>query len=316
VAVVMKARSLVFMPDQKTAHEEEALRLLAALLQKQPKFSEAYHLTAEIQRVRKLRAEAVATLKTALKAVPDDAAGLALLVQFLAEPRGKGQAPPAELVQEAKSLADQYGGPDKNGQFCAAIATGFQRAGMIDLALPWSEKAAALRNTPSAHLDYGSLLLTAAEASGDDKTARATVERALKEYDLVLKDDPNSVEAVNNKAWILSRYLGKNQAALELAEGLVRRTDRASLPGEFFDTLGAIEEGLGKVKEAEQAYSEGLRKAPAQPTLNFHMARLLAADPRRLDEARQHIEKSLASADRLSASTLTEAEGLLKKLGR
>jgi cellulose synthase operon protein C len=316
VAVVTKARALVFLPDQKTAHEDEALRLLAELLQKQPKVSEAYHLTAEIQRVRKLRAEAVATLKAALQAVPDDSSGLALLVQFLAEPRGKGQPSVAASVQEAKALADRYGGPDQNGQLCMAIAMGFQRAGQIELALPWAEKAAAQRKTPSAHLDYGSLLLAAAEAASDPKAVRAGVERALQEYDLVLKAEPNSVEAVNNKAWILSRYLGKHQAALELAEGLVRSADRASLPGEFFDTLGAIEEALGKLKEAEQAYTEGLRKAPAQPVLNFHMGRLLAADPRRLEEAREHIEKSLASADRLSASTLSEAEGLLKKLGR
>ena len=71
-----------------------------------------------------------------------------------------------------------------------------------------AEKAAARLDAPVVHLNYGDILLSLAEARNDDQ-APAYFRRAVEQYDLVLKSQANSVEAVNNKAWILSRYLGR-----------------------------------------------------------------------------------------------------------
>jgi hypothetical protein len=50
--------------------------------------------------------------------------------------------------------------------------------------------------------------------------------------------------------------------------------------------------------------------------LNYHMGRLLSADPARSQRARGFLEKALASADRLPPTTLAELETLLKKVDK
>ena len=70
----------------------------------------------------------------------------------------------------------------------------------------------------------------------------------------MLKSQPNSIEAINNKAWILHTYLGQTRQALELVLALQKRVNAAALPGEFYDTLGSIQESVGKTREAEQSY--------------------------------------------------------------
>ena len=71
----------------------------------------------------------------------------------------------------------------------------------------------------------------------------------------MLKSQPNSVEAVNNKAWILHTYLDQSRQALELVLDLQKRVNSAALPGEFYDTLGSIQESIGKIRDAEQLIS-------------------------------------------------------------
>ena len=125
-------------------------------------------------------------------------------------------------------------------------------------------------------------------------------EAAVAMYDEVLAADPDSIEAINNKAWILHRHLRRDQEALALAEGLLDRSERRTLPVEFFDTLGAIQQSVGRLKDAEQSFAEGLKKAPEHPALNYHMGRLIAMDPERTARASRYLEKAKASADALS----------------
>ena len=62
-------------------------------------------------------------------------------------------------------------------------------------------------NTLPAHINLGDLLLSIAESQPDPPEAKAAFAKAVEQYDLVLKVQPNSIEAVNNKAWILHSYL-------------------------------------------------------------------------------------------------------------
>jgi tetratricopeptide (TPR) repeat protein len=249
-----------------------------------------------------------------MKAVPDDATGLALLVQRLTEPREKGKRPTEAEVADAKAVAASAGDRDTQGTAMLAIAVGFHKAGQLSLALPWGEKAAAKLDSPLVHLNYGDLLLSIAEAATDPALAKDFFGRAVDQYNLVLKVHANSVEAVNNKAWILHTHLGQSRQALELALGLLKRVDPATLPGEFFDTLGAIQEASGRARDAEDSYTKGLNKSAEHPVLNYHMGKLLAADRRRASKATVYLEKASAGRDRLSPSMKSDLDSVMQKL--
>ena len=153
-----------------------------------------------------------------------------------------------------------------------AIGNGFSKAGQLELALPWAEKAAAkLERRPGPAQPRRPAPDPCPRPSPTRDRAEQLQARALAEYDTVLAAQPDDVEAVNNKAWILHSYRGRSQAALELAQGLPPEGRPRVLPGEFYDTLGSIQEALGNGRDAEESYKKGLGKSPEHPVLNFHM---------------------------------------------
>jgi hypothetical protein len=103
---------------------------------------------------------------------------------------------------------------------------------------------------------------------------------------------------------------------MELAEGLLKRTSPANLPGEFFDTLGAIQEALGRRREAERSYESGLAKAPDHPVLNYHFGKMLATDRTRTNRAKTYLAKALAGKEQLSPAMVRDAEGLVSRLSQ
>jgi hypothetical protein len=124
------------------------------------------------------------------------------------------------------------------------------------------------------------------------------------------------VEAINNKAWILHTSLKKSGEALALAQSLLKRVDPETLPGEFFDTLGTIQEGMNNPRGAEEAYAQGLRKSPDHPMLNFHMGKLISKDRSRASKASGYLEKARAGSRRLSPSMADEVAALIQKVTR
>ncbi len=236
-------------------------------------------------------------LKADLQANPADGVAAGQLVQLLAERRPGDQAPVAADLAEARRIADDVSRRDDKGRMILALAIGFHRAGQLELALPLARQAADKLDTPAAHLNLGDLLLAIAESHSDRTVARDTFKSAVQEYDRVLKVQPGSIEAANNKAWILHTYLERSQEALELATNLQKHVAPTDLPGEFFDTLGTIQESIGQTLDAEQSYLDGLKKSPENPTLNFHFGRLLAADSSRATKAKVHLNKALLRAN-------------------
>lgn len=318
-ATLLKARALAGTPgntDRARAARTQARELLATAVAKWPKLSMAYHRLADLQLEAGQRAEAVATLQTALKNVPNDGAALSSLIHYLAEPRGKDQTAPEADLKQAQELAKTLGASDTRGSTSLSLALGFYRAGQIELGLPWARKAIELAPVPPAHLTYGDMLLTQAEQMSDPAKARPILEEALKHYDQVLALQPLSIEAVNNKAWILSRHLDQHEAALKLVMEVRKQVDANALPGEFFDTLGTIQEQIGQIREAEESYSQGLRRSPEQPILNFHMGRLLAKDRARMALATEHLNKAKASVDKLPSAMIGEIDEILKSINR
>jgi tetratricopeptide (TPR) repeat protein len=317
-AVLLQVRALASQPgpDRQVAERRaEALKLLAAAIEKNPKFTEAYHLSAEIHLALRQRDQAIAALKAGVKAVPDDATGLSRLVELLAEPHDGVKPTEADLA-DATAIAQAAGDRDTKGNVSLALALGFHKAGALPQALPWAQKAVEKLDTPAVHLTFGDLLLSLAEEAKDPAQARSYFERAVGQYDLVLKSQANSIEAINNKAWILHTYLGESRQALNLARGLADRVDPAVLPGEFFDTLGAIQEALGLSRDAEESFSKGLRKSPDHPVLNYHMGKLIASDPKRSGKAAGYLEKARAGQGRLSPAMLSDVNALMDRIAR
>ncbi len=313
-AALIEARGIATLKgpiNQVQANRAKALDRLAAIVHDRPTFAEASALMAEIQMMNGDRTKAVTTLKAALKANPNDSDALATVIQILAEPKTKGQAPAKTDLDDARALAKTYGDLDPKGDRSAAIAGGYSKANQPELALPWAEKAATTQNSVPAHLGLGDLLLTMSEAETDQSKARKLLDRALTEYDTILAVQPNLVEAVNNKAWILHSYLNRSQDALTLAQNLARRVDPSVLPGEFYDTLGSIQEQLGDKSEAEKSYQTGLNKSPEHPVLNFHMGQLLMADKSKSRRAGEYLKAAQAGSNRLPATLLDKLNLLL-----
>jgi tetratricopeptide (TPR) repeat protein len=314
-AVLLEARALAEAGGTSRAvdaQRQAAVARLEALTKAKPRFVAAYHALADIHVKRQDRAAAAAALQEDLKANPNDAAAAGQLVHLLAQPLEGGKPPGTSDLSAARRVATEIAARDENGTLNLALSIGFHKAGQLELALPHAEAAAAKLDSAAAHLNLGDLLLTMAESQPDPKAARRTFERAVAEYDRVLKSQPGLVEAVNNKAWILHTYLGESQKALALVLELQKRTTVVALPGEFYDTLGAIQESLGQIRDAEQSYVDGLRKSPEHPVLNFHFGKLIAGDPGRAEKARSHLNKALSAGNRLSPPMAKEAEKLLR----
>lgn len=318
-ALLLKAQALVQRegsPEQKIASRDEATRLIRDAIAANSHFLEAYHLLAELRLLQGERKMALNALRQAIKINDKDDTGLSSLIFHLCEPRGTSLPAEPQDMDEARKLADEFGRRDERGVFALAAAIGYQRAGKIDLALPWAEKAAGKIDRPGVHLVYGGLLLAQAEATAAKAEATVLFRKAIDEYDAVLKAQPTAIEAVNNKAWILHRYLERDADALAVAEALVRKVPTGSMPAEFYDTLGSIQEAMHQPEKAKDSYELGLGKSPDHATLNYHLGKLLAGEPKHVAKAASCLEKANAGRATLSPEMVKDLDGLLKTVSR
>ena len=187
-------------------------QLLAAAVKKQPTFADAYHLIAEIEMLGRHRDKAIATLKAGLKAVPDDATGLATLIELLTEPREDGRKPtPAELA-EAQALAESVGQRDDEGEPDAGPGRRLPqgRPARARHALGREGRGQARRTAGPPQLRRPPAL---GRRGGPATRSRpgATSSGPSPSTTWSSRRQANSVEAINNKAWILHTYLGESR---------------------------------------------------------------------------------------------------------
>ncbi len=313
-AAVLLARGLAATsgsPSEQAARRRDAIARLTTLLKDNPGRGDIYQAMVDIHLAAGQRDQAIAVLKDEQKARPDDASAVGQLVQLFASSPRPGVEPTAADLAEADRFATEVASRDTKGTLTLAIASGFQRARQYARALPLARTAAQKLDTPPAHLALGELLLTIAESNDSGDASKPVFDEAIGEYDRVLKSVPDSIEAVNNKAWILHSYLHRSREALNLAKGLRERFAPMALPCEFLDTLGSIQESVGQTRDAEATYLEGLKKDDANPALNFHYGKLLATDPARAARARTYLRKALDGRSRLSPIMAREAEVLI-----
>ena len=318
-AMLLEARALAetgASGSMREAGRRAAVERLEAAIAAEPKFLEAYHTLAEIEQARGHRSSAIAALQRDLKINPQDGEAVARLIQLLAGRRPDGGPPSAADLEQARTLTAEISNRDQGGAMVLAAGVGYHKAGQLDLALPLSEKAATMLDNPVAHLNLGDLLMSLGESQPDQNQARPLFERAVAEYDRVLQVQPTQVEAANNKAWVLHTYFKRSQQAFELLQSLMKHVNPAAMPGELYDTLGAIQEALGRRGDAEQSYQSGLTRSPEHPVLNYHFGKLLAVDRSRTARARGYLAKALEGRDQLSPAMIKDAEELLVRLGR
>ena len=318
-AILLEARALAESGGtdaEKEASRQSAVARLESAIAAAPAFLDAYHELSEIELKRGRRPAAIQALERALKVNPQDNTAVAKLVGLLAGRGPGGESPSPSDIEEARRVAAEVAGRDAKGSLILAAAVGFHKAGQIDLALPLSEKAVLMLDSVVAHLNLGDLLLSLAEGQPDRTRARPLFVRAVDEYNKVLKMQPGQIEAVNNKAWVLHMYLERSQEALDVMKEVLKLADHSLLPGEFFDTLGNIQETVGRADDAEQSYLKGLKKSPEHPVLNYHFGKLIATDRSRGARAKFHLAKALAGRDQLSPDMARDAELLIRKLGQ
>ena len=85
-----------------------------------------------------------------------------------------------------------------------------------------------------------------------------------------------------------------------------------ALPAEFYDTLGSIQQAVGLTREAEQSYLSGLRKSENHAVLNYHFGKMIAGDPSQALKAKAHLNKAIASRDKLAPPMAEEAMHLIQ----
>ena len=260
------------------------------------------------------KAEAAAVLKDVLKVNPKDAPAASLLIEILASGGSRASSPVPPSLMKPSSVAPGLTKDDPQGSMSLAVAVGFHKTGQLQTALPYAEAAAKRLNTVPAHINLGDLLLSIAESQPEQPEAKAAFAKAVEQYDFVLSVQPNSIEAVNNKAWILHSYLDRSREALELVLSLQKRVNAGVLPCEFYDTLGTILESIGQITNAEQSYLDGLKKSPEHPMLNFHFGKMMASDRTRAQKALPHLKKAVEKGERTNPQMAQEAIKLVQRL--
>ena len=266
------------------------------------------------------RAKAVAVLKDALKVNPDDAIALTMAVQILAEPQAKGRpAPPKADLDQAIAAGEVL------GRLATRRATGCSpspSASPGPVSSSWPSPGPRRPPPSSTRPPPGSTSATScypSEAQADPDKARQLRPGPSAEYDKILAAQPNSVEAVNNKAWILHTLPRPEQGGPGAgAKGLLQRVDPNALPGEFFDTLGSIQEAIGRPEGRRGVVQEGARQVARAPGPELPHGPLLMADRQVEGPARPRSTCKVAQAgsDRLPADMAGNLGSLLKQVGQ
>ena len=119
------------------------------------------------------------------------------------------------------------------------------------------------------------------------------VDRAIQEYDALLRLDPRALVAANNLASLLVDQKG-DQKSLERALLLTKEFETAAPNPYFLDTLGWIHLKLGHREEALRFIQQAAAKAPEHPVLNYHLG-IAYFKAGHMAEAKTHLQKALAS---------------------
>jgi predicted Zn-dependent protease len=136
------------------------------------------------------------------------------------------------------------------------------------------------------------------------------VDRAIQEYEALLRLDPRALVAANNLASLLVDQKG-DQNSLERALLLTKEFETSAPSPYFLDTLGWVHLKLGHRDEALRFIQQAVAKAPDHPVLNYHLG-IAYFKAGQAAEARTHLQKAVASQKTFEG--LDEAKSVLAQL--
>lgn len=136
------------------------------------------------------------------------------------------------------------------------------------------------------------------------------VDRAIQEYEALLRQNPKALVAANNLASLLADQKGDPQS---LARALVLTKEfEASAPNPYFlDTLGWVHLKLGHQDDALRIIQQAAAKAPDHPVLNYHLG-IAHFKAGHTAEAKTHLLKAVASQKTFQG--LDDAKSVLAQL--
>ena len=134
-------------------------------------------------------------------------------------------------------------------------------------------------------------------------------DKAIAEYEKILKNNPGADLAANNLASLLTEVKG-NKANLDRALALAKRFENASNPS-FVDTLGWVYFLLGQNDRALPLLQKAVTKAPQVPIHQYHLGMVLYKQGD-MNSAKTHLQ--LAVDAKLDFPGIEDANGILAKL--
>ena len=129
---------------------------------------------------------------------------------------------------------------------------------------------------------------------------------AVKEYELLVTQQPKNAVALNNLAWLY--FESKDSRAADLAQ---RALAEAPENPAILDTVGWIRVQQGQVEQGVQLLRQAAEKAPREAEIRYHLGAALARSGD-MARARQELEAAIAGAG--EAAWKAEAKRLLDLL--
>ncbi|HEY9107675.1 MAG TPA: tetratricopeptide repeat protein, partial [Roseateles sp.] len=129
---------------------------------------------------------------------------------------------------------------------------------------------------------------------------------ARRQYEILLKANPNNTAALNNLANALVEL--KDPSATEVAERALKTAPQNAM---LLDTAGWANHRAGKADRALQLLRDARLRAPNVPEIRYHLAVVLADSGRKV-EAREELQTALR--DGSSFALADEARKLLLTL--
>jgi tetratricopeptide (TPR) repeat protein len=134
-------------------------------------------------------------------------------------------------------------------------------------------------------------------------------DKAIAEYENLLKKSPNDAVAANNLASLLAETKG-DKASLERALELTKRFEHARNPS-FLDTLGRVYFKLGQNDHALPLLQKAAASAPQAPVYQYHVG-LALYKKGDMESAKTHLQQAVDA--KVNFAGIEEAKEILAKL--
>lgn len=141
--------------------------------------------------------------------------------------------------------------------------------------------------------------------------ASTRIEDAIKVYEVLIKERPDSEVVANNLASLLTDHRS-DKASYDRAYEVTKVFSHSQIP-QFLDTYGWASYKVGKLDEAETALKNAAEKLPEMAVFHYHLAKVLIAKKDN-SQAKQEMQKAIKYATTQPFEQKDDAIAVLKTL--